>query len=170
MVKKGARRQADGPVQLFEAGSPGRSRGWRDTSIVPRSEERRHHLLGDLRRLPRTIEVHVTARIEEDRPALGPEPDPPTALVHESVMVAAQQQPIVEARLAAVSPVHDVMSLGESSSAAGEAASAVTNLQPAAQWPRDRACLPSQREDGAVGHLSNSDHARIARDAPRRFM
>jgi len=82
-----------------------------------------------LGRLARPSQVRLPFRVDEGwLPVLAPPLDLPAFLVQQPVMVTAQEQQVAELRLAPVSPVLDVMRVGEAQAAAREAAAPVPDL------------------------------------------
>src|SRR5690606_31978573 len=99
---------------------------------------------------------------EAQRALLVP-PDPKPTLVHQPVMVRAEQQGVVEARLPAVRPMHDVMSVDVTlPMAAGKCAAAIARPERAPQRRRDRAALSSDVERHAALVLRDRDQAAVA--------
>ena len=67
------------------------------------------------------------------------------------MMAATQEQRILQLRLAAVRPVHDVMGVREAEPAAWEATATVSDVERTSERRRDRAGLATYVEHGAAG-------------------
>lgn len=103
---------------------------------------------------------------EEADGAVGPDVgvrrlDPPAALVHLAVVVAAEQQPVGECGGAPGGPRHEVMGIGKprGTIAPGEATPVIAGGERLTLWPREEANLPAQLDRNSRG---------IEHDAPNR--
>jgi hypothetical protein len=77
--------------------------------------------------------------------------------VHQAVVAPAEQDEVVEARLAAVCPVAEVMGIDEARSfTAGEATAAIAAAQRSPQGRRHRPRLPADRERLVVRLLTRA--------------
>jgi hypothetical protein len=101
-------------------------------------------------RPPAPVEVRAAARVDEHGPTRSPPLHPPSPFVHQSVVMAAEQQGVVQARVPSVGPVPHVVAVGEAESAAGEAAAAVASFECAAQRRRDRPCAAADIGEAAA--------------------
>jgi DNA-binding NarL/FixJ family response regulator len=86
-------------------------------------------ILRKLRRVGPLLQVHTALRIPEDGAVLAPPLHGPLLLVHEAVVTAAQEHAVLEAGLALIRPVLDMMGVGEPQPAAGEPAAAVPHRE-----------------------------------------
>ena len=108
--------------------------------------------------------------VSEAKPARGVVLDPVPALVHEAVVVEAEQHEVPEARLPAVRPVHPVVRLEVAAAlAAREAADvAVACLEQAAKRRRHGASPTAGAHREPVS-LDLCDELRVAAQPPRRL-
>jgi hypothetical protein len=81
----------------------------------------------------------------------------------------AQEDGIVEARLAAVGPVSEMMRVGEPETAARESAATVPDVEGTAQRGGDRARAAADVEYRAVLPSRDPDEPGVARETSRRF-
>ncbi len=126
-------------------------------------------LRAGLGRSPAALEVLAAARVDEDGPPLAPPYHTPSSFVQEAMVMMAGEERISKARLATVGPVLHVVRVGEAGSAARKAASAVADLQGAAERRRDRARPAAHIEHGAIGSVGDFHHARVAGEPATRF-
>ena len=109
--------------------------------------------------------------------------------MHQSVMETAEQDQVLELRLATVGPVRHVVGVREAEPAARESASAVPGLEGAPDCGRNRPCPAADVAHRVVGSFAvahrvvgtftvlhfttrsfrNPDHTRVARKPPGRF-
>src|SRR5687768_2524356 len=113
--------------------------------------------------------MHPAGGTVEDRSAGAPPFDGPASLVHQSMVVATQQEAIIQARLPAVRPVDHVVRIAEAEPAAGKAAAAVANVERAPQPGTYRARLAHHVEDGPVVCVGYPHDRAVAAEPPRRF-
>ena len=129
---------------------------------------------GESRRLRLSPEPLVRIRRHDRRgwdlpkwEAVGPEKsqltvgltlDPEALLVDRTVVIATEQGEVRQGGGPSVRPVADVMALGESGAAAGEAAATVAVVESAAQCGRDGAGPGPDLDDVTVGLVAH-DHA-----------
>ena len=92
-----------------------------------------------------------------------------SVLVDEAMVMAAEEDEIGKGSGAAISPVEDVMRLGEAEPAAGEPAPPIPDLESAPDGGRDGPGSPAHVQNVAVGGGSGPDDAGIAAEAPGRF-
>ncbi|GIU94528.1 MAG: hypothetical protein KatS3mg012_0985 [Gaiellaceae bacterium] len=122
------------------------------------------------RRRPRDARVQDAVAVAEAKAAGAVVLERVAALVHEPVVVEAEQDEVVEARLAATGPVNAVVGLQVPAAlAAGEPAGAVVaGLERAAQGGRDAvASAPDAERD--AGALDARQGLRVAAEPARRL-
>jgi hypothetical protein len=166
------RRSGSTLPEIVHACPPSRSRRAPvgiDTSLVVVAHEHPRRVLGELRRRPPRVVVRPAPWIHEHRPPVTVPQDPPSALVHEPVVMTAQEHRVPQARPPAVRPVPHVMRVAEAEAAAREATTPVPGLEGAAQRGRDRARSPAHVEHRAVGAVRDPDQPRVAGDPAGRF-
>ncbi len=105
----------------------------------------------------------------KDEPPAGSALEPVAALVHEPVVVAAQQHEVLDARRPSVRPVGDVVPVDEAmESAARKAAPSVARRERATNRRRN-AAGPAPYAQRPAAALTHRDDTRIARQPPRRL-
>jgi hypothetical protein len=116
------------------------------------------------RRRSRNIGDRSSQPIPEFEVAVGERNQRVAGLVHEAVVTAAQKNEVVDVRLAASSPVLDLVPLQEAPVlAAREATTLVTCLQGTTDRGRDRASLSTDREGLAVAFPDLDERGRRKR-------
>ena len=114
------------------------------------------------------LDVAVVGAREANAAAGGPLDSEP-ALVHQAVVMTAEQQQVVDRGLAAVRPVFDVMRIDETTlRTAREAATRVAGPQRPAQRRGNCAGLAADSERIARGILGDPQQAAVASDATDR--
>ena len=100
-------------------------------------------------------------------PVVGVEADLPGGVVDDAVVLAAEQDEVVQAGRAAVGPVDDVVGVAHHgwAGAAGEGAVVVAGDQGAPQGRGDESCGAADVEDLAVGAEADRDEVGVAGQA-----
>jgi len=163
---------ADGPADVQTLPQPARHRRPRvqvkPVRFVPRSEDL-HGIAANLRRA-RDLRQNLAVRAAEPKLAVGLSIELIALLVDGTMMPATEHGEVRERGGASVGPVTDVMALAEANAAAREAAAAVSVVErpPYRRWDRPGA---GRHLDGAtVPAVLHHHPARVARDAPGRFL
>jgi hypothetical protein len=89
--------------------------------------------------------------------------------MNEAMVVTAEEEAVLEARLTTIGPVFHMMSIGEAESASWKSASAVPDLEGTAQGGGDRAGSAAYAKDRVVRGVRDADETGIAAYPPRRF-
>jgi hypothetical protein len=135
---------------------------------VPRSQEV-HWITGHVTRR-RDLGQKLAVRAAEPKLAVGLSLDLVALVVNGAVVPATEKGQIRERGGTTLCPVTDVMALPEPPPAARKAAAAVSVMEcpPDRRW--DRAGPGSDLHHTAVETVPHHDPARVARQAPRRFL
>jgi len=136
--------------------------------LVPRSEKL-HGIAAHLRR-GRDLGQKPAVRAAEPKLAVRVSIELVAFFVDGAVMPAAEQGEIRERGGASIGPMTDVMSLAETNPAAREAAAAVSMVKRPPQRRRDRPGASIDLHDSAVPAVPHDNEARVARQAPGRFL
>ena len=113
--------------------------------------------------------MRASARIHEHWPTVTIPEDPPSALVHEAMVMAAQQDRVAQTRVPAVRPVRHVMGVGETRAAPWKAAAAISGLEGTAERGRDRARAPAHIQHRAIRRVGDPDQPGVAAEPTGRF-
>jgi len=118
----------------------------------------------------RDLGQQPAVRSSESKRAVGLSIDLKALFVHRSVMSTTEHREIRKRSRPAVGPVSNVMSLAEGETAAWEATALVTMVE---RTPQRRGNRPGPGPDlhgAAVVVVPHHHAARVARQAPRRFL
>ena len=118
----------------------------------------------------RDLGQHATVRAAEAKFAVGLSIEPIALFVNGAVMPATEQGQIRERGGASVGPVTDVMALAETNSAAREATATVAMVERAPDRRRNRARAGGHLDGATVRAVLHHHPARVARQAPARFL
>ena len=162
----------DRPPHIQALPQPGRARRPRVETEPLRVVSRPEGLdrIGRHRGWQRNLGQGPAVRPAEPEHAVGLPIDLVTLLVDCAVVPATEQGEVRERGGAALRPVADVMPLAEREPAAREAAAAIPVVERAPQGRGDRPGPGANFHEASVLIVSHHHPARVARQAPRRFL
>ena len=166
-------------ARVAPAGAGGVGVGY-DAAAAVLPDELLERVGAELGRPRRAADVDLAARIAERGAAVvlaARQFERPAVLVHEAVMVAAQEDGVPEARLAPIRPVDDVVPVGEPEPAGTarrrrvvrEPAPPVPHLERAAERAGHGSPAAPHVQDPPVGRARDAHDPAVAGDAPGRF-